>query len=293
MLPSLTELDLSENLISSWSFVAELATALPSLRALNLSGNRLALPSLADAAALPSLPGLPGLAGLQTLVLNGCGVGWEQAVAVARQLPSLRELHLCGNRLASLQLPAASPSAAAAAAAGLEGLSLSPGDPAASSSGVDSSDGGIGSSSSGSSSTRDSTAALLAAAFPQLELLDLEDNALASWHADVALLGQLPRLSSLLLSGNRLADVQYCGGELAQGMHCKPAAMSHHACQGCCCQLGQSFQPKLLSSWPAAVCPARRLHLAACSAAGGQPAGQLAGRQPAGHLPCAGGGSPV
>ena len=196
MLPSLTELDLSDNLISSWSFVAELATALPSLRALNLSGNRLALPSLADAAPLPSL------AGLQTLVLNGCGVSWEQAVAVARQLPGLRELHLCGNRLASLQLPAA---AAAVAAADMEGLLLTPGDPASSSI--------VGSSSSNSAG---STAALLAAAFPHLELLDLEDNALANWHADVALLSQLPRLRSLLLSGNQLADVQYGGGDRAQ-----------------------------------------------------------------------------
>jgi Leucine-rich repeat (LRR) protein len=199
MLPSLTELDLSENLLSDWKIVAELAAALPSLRALNLSGNRLALPSLADAMPLPSLP---SLAGLHTLVLNACGVSWEQAVAVARQLPGLRELHLCGNRLASLQLPAA---AAAVAAADMEGLLLTPGDPASSSI--------VGSSSSNSAG---STAALLAAAFPHLELLDLEDNALANWHADVALLSQLPRLRSLLLSGNQLADVQYGGGDRAQ-----------------------------------------------------------------------------
>ena len=277
MLPSLTELDLSDNLISSWSFVAELATALPSLRALNLSGNRLALPSLADAAPLPSL------AGLQTLVLNGCGVSWEQAVAVARQLPGLRELHLCGNRLASLQLPAA---AVAAAGAGLEGLSLSPDDPAKSSSSVGGSD-GVGSSCG--SNGDGSTAALLAAAFPQLELLDLEDNALASWHADAALLSQLPCLRSLLLCGNQLADVQYGGGERAgTGMHCKRAAMSWHACPGCCCRL---WQLKLVSCVP--VLSARRLYVAAGAAAGRQPAGQLAIRQPAGRLPCAGGGAPV
>ncbi|EFN56852.1 hypothetical protein CHLNCDRAFT_144451 [Chlorella variabilis] len=206
MLPGLTELDLSDNLFSSWTFVAELATALPSLAALNLSGNRLALPSptLAPAAPPPAAPA--SLAGLQTLVLNGCGVAWPQAVAVAQLLPTLRELHLCANGLASLHLPAAvgrsgcDVASAAEAAAGISLLLL--GAPAAAA---------PGSGSSSSSRSSQGAAALLAAAFGRLEVLDLENNALSSW-ADVALLSTLPCLRSLLLSGNRLEEVRYEGG---------------------------------------------------------------------------------
>lgn len=222
VLPGAAELDLSSNLVSSWAFVAELAAALPGLHTLNLSGNRLALPALAGRAAEGGAAGggpvqpaaaaapLPrtfppsSLAGLQTLVLNGCGVAWQQAVAVAQQLPNLRELHLCSNGLSSLQLPGTgSERSSADGGAGASGASAQ--SPAAALAGL--SLGGAGSSSGDSSGC----AQLLAAAFPQLEVLDLEGNALASWD-DVAALGALPRLRSLLLSGNQLADVRYSGG---------------------------------------------------------------------------------
>jgi Leucine-rich repeat (LRR) protein len=190
-LPSLTELDLSDNLVASWAFVEELTAALPSLAALNLSRNRLALRSLAHVATAP----LPPLAGLRTLVLNACGVEWQQAVAVAPALPSLQELHLCGNRIPSLQLPDSVRPQGALPAAGSSGSSV----------------GGAGTGSSGGSESPRCTASLLAAAFPSLEVLDLEDNCLCSW-ADVALLRTLPRLRSLLLSGNQLTEVRYSGG---------------------------------------------------------------------------------
>lgn len=209
-LPSLTELDLSDNLVASWQFVAQLVAALPELHTLNLSGNRLALPGLEEGHASPAGSGGAGvpaglappaeasLASLRCLVLNGCGVGWPQAVAVGRQLPNLRELHLCGNGISSLALPVAAlqgapEGAACAQAAGAAGAAgseqgASPG-PASS-----------------------PAAALLAAAFPQLQLLDLDENELSSW-AELATLGALPALRSLLLSGNRLAAVEYTGGE--------------------------------------------------------------------------------
>ncbi|KAI7835571.1 hypothetical protein COHA_010532 [Chlorella ohadii] len=165
------------------------------------SGSKLPMP----AAAAYSLPaGQPtSLAGIRTLVLNGCGASWQQAVAIAQQLPNLRELHLCNNGMASLQMPGTSSSEAGGkgssggegAVATLAGLSLSP---------------SAGSCSSASHSLC-SISQLLAAAFPQLEVLDLEGNALSSW-TELATLSTLPRLRSLLLSGNRLDDVQYSGG---------------------------------------------------------------------------------
>lgn len=205
MLPELAELDLSGNLVARWELVAELAAAVPTLHTLNLSGNRLALPRLRDPA--PAAAAAAALAGLQTLVLNGCGLAWEHAVAVGRQLPALRELHLCSNRLASLALPAAASSGGSGdnAAAALGGLSL------------DSSGGGGGSCAAGPGGLEEEQAAqLLAAAFPSLEQLDLEGNELGSW-ADVAALRGLPRLRALLLSGNRLESVEYPGGALGGG----------------------------------------------------------------------------
>jgi Leucine-rich repeat (LRR) protein len=202
LLPTLTDLDLSDNLIANWSFVVELAAALPSLTTLNLSGNRLALPSLPHA-AVPSPT--PTLASLHSLVLNGCGVSWPQAVAVAQLLPNLRQLRLCSNGLCILQLPHGQALEAAAAGAGK--LSLND----------ENNSGG----SDGGSSDGSHTSELLAAAFANLELLDLEDNAIACW-AEVALLSRLPRLHSLLLSGNRLQTVQYTSGEGCPLLACLP-----------------------------------------------------------------------
>lgn len=287
MLPGLTELDLSDNLFSSWTFVAELATALPSLAALNLSGNRLALPSptLAPAAPPPAAPA--SLAGLQTLVLNGCGVAWPQAVAVAQLLPTLRELHLCANGLASLHLPAAvgrsgcDVASAAEAAAGISLLLL--GAPAAAA---------PGSGSSSSSRSSQGAAALLAAAFGRLEVLDLENNALSSW-ADVALLSTLPCLRSLLLSGNRLEEVRYEGGEERQEGARTPllALLASSAYKAHCSPA--TFPAAGLQAPPALPSLPRRLHRTSSAVAGRQPAGELGGGQPAGPLPGLGGSPPV
>lgn len=264
-LPGLSELDLSHNLISSWAFVTELAAALPQLHTLNLSGNRLALPSLpgsvttaapgagsssAEQAQQPSgsvagggsggsqqpVPAATAvtptaqpasLTGIRTLVLNGCGATWQQAVAIAQQLPNLRELHLCTNGMCSLQLPGQSSAGADGGSSGSGGHSGTgaegPGTGLA----------GLSLSSSVASSSSSSSSQLLAAAFPQLEVLDLEGNELSSW-ADVAALSTLPRLRSLQLSGNRLPGVQYSGGGCWLDQHqwsrlplCHPITAAH------------------------------------------------------------------
>lgn len=261
-LPSLTELDLSDNLVADWSFVQELAAALPSLAALNLSSNRLHLPSLA--ASAPLLP----LAALRTLVLNACDVEWQQAVAVAAALPALRELHLCSNRIASLQLPA-------------NALTQGP-SPVAGSSG--SAAGKAGEEASGSSRSLCWAASLLAAAFPSLEVLDLEDNLLGSWD-DVAPLSALRHLSSLLLSGNQLTEVQYSTGTLLRGLPSRRAGVLWAWCiwqLSRCCRGAPTASRLMLTRLHLSL---RRLRCAGGPHAGEQPAVQLGGRLAAGSLP--------
>lgn len=66
--PGLLELDVTSNLVSSWQFAVDAVGALPALEVLNLSANALCL---ARPAAPPTLPGL------RALVLNNCGVAWQ------------------------------------------------------------------------------------------------------------------------------------------------------------------------------------------------------------------------
>ncbi|GAB4818591.1 hypothetical protein N2152v2_005637 [Parachlorella kessleri] len=195
-LPSLGELDLTDNLIADWGFATGLLTALPSLSTLNLSRNRLELPTSLHWGPVPAAATqLPTLA---TLVLNSCGIGWAQAVAVAQQLPNLRELHLVGNSISALRVPA--PHTAVHSSDTSEGQEGKPHIAPSS-----------GSLHSRSSRSDHSEQHLLAAAFGRLEVLDLEGNQLADWD-DVQLLCMLPALRSLLLSGNQLPHVQYREG---------------------------------------------------------------------------------
>lgn len=93
-LPSLTSLDLTCNLISTWSFVEGLSSSLTKLADLNLSDNKIELPL--------SVTNRPTLVNLTTLRLNYCGLSWNQVVAIEPSLPSLEVLHLCGNGIDSL-----------------------------------------------------------------------------------------------------------------------------------------------------------------------------------------------
>ncbi|KAK9806127.1 hypothetical protein WJX72_002459 [[Myrmecia] bisecta] len=97
--PRLEELDLSANLLPSWHSVAALADELPRLTVLNLSLNRMRFPDATS--ALPA----QRFGQLHTLVFNQCWITWAQVVAVAGSAPGLRELHLCGNAICSLQAP--------------------------------------------------------------------------------------------------------------------------------------------------------------------------------------------
>ncbi|GAX83880.1 hypothetical protein CEUSTIGMA_g11305.t1 [Chlamydomonas eustigma] len=94
-LPSLTELDLTCNLLSSWEAVHHLCTALPKIQILNLSDNRIAIPA---SIAVDQQQ----LIGLRALVLNDCMMMWRQVLTLGAVLPNLDELHLCGNNIKSL-----------------------------------------------------------------------------------------------------------------------------------------------------------------------------------------------
>ncbi len=165
-----------------------------------------------------------------------------QAVAVAQQLPSLRELHLRGNGIASLHLPQLA-SAAAAGASAADGAGLPPhqspscceGTASSTTSGGEQYLGGTqlvttSSSSGGGASFGHSGSALmegasqqqqeqlLAAAFSRLEVLDLEDSCIGDW-GEVQQLRALPALRALLLSGNQLRSVEYSSGEAGGAFH--------------------------------------------------------------------------
>lgn len=341
-LPSLTELDLSDNLIPSWSFVAELAHALPELRTLNLSGNRLALPGMPGGPAAWELPqaesgsghsgamgrvpaslappSVASLAGLRCLVLNSCRVSWPQAVALGQQLPNLQELHLCSNGIASLALPAEGLQGAAqgpageqaAATAGSEQAAAAAGSKqqaagsgqAAATAGSGQTEGAAGSEQAGGAAgsgqaadTRPDgpTGALLAAAFPRLHLLDLDDNELSSW-ADLAPLGALPTLRTLALSGTRLAAVAYTGGGLCTlGRHLRTERSTRQlgdtsTCWSCTCT-----SPRNPGSPRSDVRRRRpcRLPCAAQPSAGRLPPWRLGLGRPTGPLPRPGGGPTV
>ncbi len=110
------------------------------------------------------------LPSLRTLVLNNCGVTWSRVVfGIAPCAPQLTALHLCRNNLANLDLYSSEN--------GLHELTT-----------VD---------------------RFLARQFPVLETLDLEENSLGDWNALAEQLHALPRLKTLLLSGNAFEDITY------------------------------------------------------------------------------------
>ena len=251
--PALAECDLTGNLLPDWTAIAAVLDELPRLRALNLTASRLAPLSLPD-----DLPVLGPFAGLRTLVLNRCGISrWaevrhllsltglvcsipscvmvacttkadcclhEQVLAVASGFPQLRELHLAGNSISELQ-PAVSEvvprclgylevSICSARSAALAGFTRS--------------------------CALDIYAAMCCAAAMcklccQAQVLDLDDNRLASW-VDVQTLSQLPCLQRMSLTGNSIADVadqglavrgEICGPLLPQKGREGPAASDY------------------------------------------------------------------
>lgn len=97
--PKIVELDLSSTLLSSWQEVLKLEKELSELRLLDLSRNEIDWTR-----GLPSPVPAPTtiFAHLRALILNSCSCDWETIAGVAEKIPNLREIHLAGNRIASL-----------------------------------------------------------------------------------------------------------------------------------------------------------------------------------------------
>lgn len=234
---SLTELDLSDNLLSRADTVASLCAELGSLRTLDLSGNRLALPD-----AVPDSLAPQHWTQLQALVLNHCAVSWPQVVTLQWSLPSLRELHLCDNGIASLAVGGGSGGAALPSAGEESDVDNVASSHSHAGGGASPLDSGSGAGSGGSGAPDDSNgsnggaggqrrqaagvrASAVASsssggvhawqgstrgqqAFQALEVLNLEGNCIASWE-EVLRLQWLPHLSRLHLSGNPLSSIYY------------------------------------------------------------------------------------
>lgn len=174
--PNIQDLDLRENLLHSWADVASLGEQLSRLSVLNIAGN------LMDPLAAGAASVLAGkFASLRVLVLSNTALTWRDAAAAARQMPTLEEMHVCGNGISSLSEVDEPSNDVGAAARAADEAELNPAE-----------DDGF-----------EYTTGL-----ESLKVINLSDNALSAW-TEVWRLSRLPKLENLLLSDNRLTKLQY------------------------------------------------------------------------------------
>ncbi|GLJ31948.1 hypothetical protein SUGI_0643060 [Cryptomeria japonica] len=93
LLPKLEELDLRGNLLPDLHALGLICEQLPALRVLDISDSHMKIGS--DL--------LPIFSNLRTLVLNNCGITWEQVEKLKKLLPTIEELHLGGNKLRTIE----------------------------------------------------------------------------------------------------------------------------------------------------------------------------------------------
>ncbi|XP_046574618.1 uncharacterized protein LOC124282631 [Haliotis rubra] len=95
--PNVVDLDLACNNIDNWPEILQIISKLPKLKFLNLSGNKL----MRDEELLRDWP--QQLPGVENLVLNKTAITWPEVETLAQRLPTLRELHVCGNDFDDLE----------------------------------------------------------------------------------------------------------------------------------------------------------------------------------------------
>eukprot|EP00079_Xenopus_tropicalis_P025256 XP_012818410.1 PREDICTED: tubulin-specific chaperone E isoform X1 [Xenopus tropicalis] len=96
--PNIITADLSKNLFSSWESVANITFQLEKLMCLDLSENKLYLPSNPS-----SLAG--AFCSLKVLSLNRMGLKWNEILQCASMWPALEELRLVSNDISVLERP--------------------------------------------------------------------------------------------------------------------------------------------------------------------------------------------
>ncbi|XP_063299450.1 tubulin-specific chaperone E isoform X2 [Pelobates fuscus] len=96
--PNITTLNLSKNLLSSWKQVADITSQLENLEDLDLSENRVCLSSNPSSFSSAFLK-------LRVLSLNRMGITWSEVLTCSHMWPSLEELHLASNAIATLERP--------------------------------------------------------------------------------------------------------------------------------------------------------------------------------------------
>ena len=94
-IPNVLEMDLDDNLLTSWDKLGEICQQLPRLRMLNVSGNRMKLPSDRKAHA-------QALAKVSHLVLGRMSLTWPDVLCLTQDLPSLKELQCYDNLITEI-----------------------------------------------------------------------------------------------------------------------------------------------------------------------------------------------
>lgn len=89
--PNVVDLDLSNNLLESWEEILPVISQLPRLNYLNLARNKIKNNKSYLQEWKKPLPEV------QNLVLNGTQMKWGDVLRLAKMLPQLKELHICGN----------------------------------------------------------------------------------------------------------------------------------------------------------------------------------------------------
>lgn len=96
LLPRLHTVDISYSLLSSWQSVAEITRQLPSLRFLNISGNKLKIPDNPEELK-------ESLCHVVNLVINNMlGYSWQDLLTCCSMFPQLRSLQVAFNKLENL-----------------------------------------------------------------------------------------------------------------------------------------------------------------------------------------------
>ncbi|KAI8922873.1 hypothetical protein BC831DRAFT_474025 [Entophlyctis helioformis] len=105
---SMVDLDLSRNLLASWSDLARLAHYLPRVETLRLSANRMALPSAVSsdgAVHQAALEPAGAFSRVRQVTLMSTMMSWPEIQCIEPWFTALEELHVGFNHIASIPAP--------------------------------------------------------------------------------------------------------------------------------------------------------------------------------------------